>query len=286
MPQEITDYQITTPTAATKLFGHDGADVGYMELGAPTVAPQSIIRCKMAAAMSSPFNDVALPDFLSFSSLVVTLQADATNPFAACFGNGSTNTTSQITKNLKATLPNTATTHWLFVERNTGTGALTLGSTTNAPEYNTARRVGANDWYNPAENVMRNSANAQVQRVYVGKAVVAGGVITAVVPFAPGVEATVPVNNGALLAASTVYLQDNPLGVPLVEPSVLMKAEADTIWQAVSLAQLASVNHGALKAYDASTLRIRTLAGGWLDSTGNTYAPTTARARIRVRRAF
>ncbi len=343
--------------------------------GAEAKQPQTIMRCRMKAPMAPPFSDMPMPGFLSFSGLTVTLLADPTNPFVACFGGGGVNVVGRAEGNLPVTLPNVPTTHWLYVARNPDTGVLALGATDIPPEYNTVRcgvdampaftadtlagwgtvtvdstytsnygwkalnkgpldgsnkwqsagaaawlrlvltktrrvrgvriscaddagmapkaftiKVGSGatpdvvahtqttqtgwsaaetreflfdvpqdlqslevnitanngsswtnigeltllfveDWYSPAENIMRKADGTQVQRVYVGKAVVSGGVVTAVIPFHPGVFAFIPGNGGNKTLASTWIYEHNPFGMPVtVSPPEMYSTDAQP-WQ-------------------------------------------------------
>jgi len=401
--------------------------------GAEAKQPQTILRCRMKTPMAAPFHDLALPDFLSFSGLAVTLLADPAAPFAACFGNGGASVASEITGNLCVTLPGAAATQWLYVERNPDTGALSLGATDTPPEYGAARRgvaesgtytgyagkwgtvsasteyVGGGspawkvldgnavnqawyttsgvtsgwwrltmnrkrrvrgyemlgnddglpmprawnikvvndgvtttedsvagavwaawerkrrlfaapvdcdaleveclnsgreyvgmmefvpifdeDWYSPSENIMRRADGAQVQRVYVGKAVVSGGAVATVTPFAPGVEAVVPLNGGNALAASTTYAMDNPLGTPVLGEFVVEgydTTSAPNYWVPCGLCWTGSQYMGVMtKIANQSLIRVRTCTGHFWwgsDLSSMTYAAT--RARVKVRRAF
>ena len=401
--------------------------------GAEAKQPQTILRCRMKSPMAAPFHELALPDFLSFSGLVVTLLADPAAPFAACFGNGGVSVASEITGNLSVALPGAAATHWLYVERNPDTGALALGATETPPEYGSARRgvaesgnyagyegkwgtvsasseyagggspawkaldgnatnqawytasgvtsgwwrltmnrkrrvrgyemvcendalaiprawnikvthngvqatvdsvTGAmwsanerkrrlfaatvdcdvleveclnsgreytgmtefapifdEDWYSPPENIMRRADGVQVQRVYVGKAVVSGGVVAAVTPFAPGVEAVVPLNGGNALAASTTYVMDNPLGAPVFGEFVVEgydTTSSPNYWVPCGLCWTGSQYMGVMtKTANQSLIRLRTNTGHFWwggDLSFMTYAAT--RARVKVRRAF
>lgn len=108
--------------------------------GISALAPQTIIKAKLKAPMVYPLHDIQQTDHLTFSGLVATLVASASDPFAAVFGNGAANVVSEIVANLTVTLPGVAGVFWLYVERNPVTGALTLGATDVAPEYAQARR--------------------------------------------------------------------------------------------------------------------------------------------------
>lgn len=403
--------------------------------GAEAKQPQTIMRCRLAPAMAFPNHDLALPDFLTFSGLNVTLQADAANPFAVCFGNGGSSVTAEITGNLSRTLPGHTTTNWLYVERNPDTGALSLGASIVPPEYGPARRgvavlgaagnvigtmtadagnaaafngvenktsaaqcagcgggttayvgkdfvspvcikgvrvmptaqsalgftndapnvtvslvasnssdpntatqvlttgmiadsgslvvrlfdasltaayrywwvkvvpnvtnsvwvahvewLSTDDWYSPPENVMRSAANAQVQRVYVGKAVVSGGVITSVTPFHPGRSAIVPVNGGGLLAAGVVYAMDNPFGVgdPYASAVFQYLGGAMTSWGIAPEYYDSPSGYGFFRRRVArDSIRLSTGSGGaGSDDAGLMALLTAARARVIVERGF
>lgn len=401
--------------------------------GAEAKQPQTILRCRMKSPMAPPFHDLALPDFLSFSGLVVTLLADPATPFAACFGNGGASVASEITGNLSVALPAAAATQWLYAERNPDTGALSLGATDTPPEYGAARRgvaepgnytgytgkwgtvaasteyagggnpawkaldgsygvAGAGawwtasgvtsgwwrltldrkrrirgyemvgnddglplprawnikvtsngvqttvdsvtgaawsaserkrrliavpvdcdvleveclnsgreyvgmmefvpifdeDWYSPPENSMRRADGAQVQRVYVGKAVVSGGAVAAVAPFHPGVLAVVPVGSGMVLAAATSYTEHNPLGCP-----VHCDAEA---WHAAGAAWLPvhyvtdtalTNNRGGVRfsVKSGASVKLRT-GGAVIAGDGEYIQQNTALVRMIARRVF
>lgn len=103
-------------------------------------APQSIVRCRMAAPMGFPYHDLALPGFLAFSGLSVTVQASPEAPFVVCFGSGGASAVGQVAGNLALTLPAGNATHWLYVDRDPDTGALTPGAADIPPEYGAVRR--------------------------------------------------------------------------------------------------------------------------------------------------
>ncbi len=258
--------------------------------GAEAKQPQTILRCRMGAPLAAPFHDLALPDFLSFSGLTVTLLADPANPFGVCFGNGGTSVASELTDNLAVTLPGAAATYWLYVDRNPDTGALALGGTADAPEYANARRVGVGDWYSPAENIMRRAEGAQTQRVYVGKAVVGGGAVTAAVPFHHGVEAVIPINNGGYLASAAQYTHHNPLGVPLADfPAVEIHDATAGRWITTGTTRTSSEDVGCYgQAHAGDVILFRTFANNrfWWNVAGSPLAYTTTYSRMRCRRAF
>ncbi len=258
--------------------------------GAEAKQPQTILRCRMGAPLAAPFHDLALPDFLSSSGLTVTLLADPASPFGVCFGNGGTSVASELTDNLAVTLPGAEATYWLYVDRNPDTGALALGGTADVPEYANARRVGMGDWYSPAENIMRRADNTQVQRVYVGKAVVGGGTVTAAVPFHPGVEAVIPINNGGYLASAAQYTQHNPLGVPLADfPAVEIHDATAGRWITTGTTRTSSEDVGCYgQAHAGDVILFRTFANNrfWWNVAGSPLAYTTTYSRMRCRRAF
>lgn len=133
------------------------------------------------------------------------------------------------------------------------------------------------DWYSPAENIMRRADGAQVQRVYVGKAVVSGGAVTAVVPFYPGVFSCIPGNGGNKTLASTWMYEHNPFGMPvIVLPPELYSTDAQP-WQR----QMDYFNNSGsadgvwLYAYDNAVIKWQCVGSNRL-----------GKYRIPVRRAF
>jgi hypothetical protein len=431
----IKAYHAPMAAAPVDLSGVLAALDAIRLSGAEAKQPQTILRCRMGAPLAAPFHDLALPDFLSFSGLAVTLLADPANPFGVCFGNGGTSVTAQVEQNLAVTLPGAAATYWLYVERDPNMGGVTLGATPVAPEYGPARRgvsfignytgytgclgtvaasseyagggspawkaldgsggaagatawytasgvtsgwwrltldrkrrirgyemvgqddglpmprawnikvtsdgetttvdgvTGAtwgayerkrrllaapvacdaleveclssgreyvgmvefvpifdDDWYSPAENVMRDAGGAGVQRVYVGKAVVGGGAVTTVVPFHPGVEGVIPINNGGYLASAAQYTHHNPLGVPLADfPAVEIHDATAGRWVTTGTTRTSSDDVGCYgQAHAGDVILFRTFAGNrfWWSVAGSPLAYTTTYSRMRCRRAF
>lgn len=108
-------------------------------------------------------------------------------------------------------------TNYLFAERNSGTGAITLGKVTVAPVYqNTAPSHAANlYWFSIPEMVMylSNGSNTWTAKevVFLGEAVTSGGEVTSVVNYA--LRGVYTPAQAALAAASTFTAFSHNIGI-------------------------------------------------------------------------
>lgn len=174
--------------------------------------PQTIVKCKLASAVGSPYEDLVTPNFLSFSGQVVTLSADASNPFQVCAGDGpgKNRLSEELTSNLTWTIPTTNGSYYLAVDV-AEDGTLSAAAPTSAsPEYSNARRVGTGDVFLIAQNTMLNASNAKIHRVYVGYVGVVGGVLSALYMTHPGVTTIITPTPTGVVAQQMQYTMANP----------------------------------------------------------------------------
>ncbi len=177
-----------------------------------------------------------LPNALSIGSgLAVTLTASST-PFLLSFasgfdGNGQIDYAGQINSNQTFSSLTASTTCFLYVDRNSSTGALTLGFSTLTPIYSRATPTSPSTdqhWFSPAAYVMQRwngSAWVAVQRVFVGEAVTGASTVTSVDTYAySGLFAT----GWFAVTVSTNYSKKHYLGMTLADANALVSVFTST----------------------------------------------------------
>ena len=165
---------------------------------------------------------------------------------------------------------------------------MTITANVSGGTYVDAREfvpIFADDWYCTSRNVMYDKDGAIIQRVYVGKAIVASGAVTSVIPFHIGIETYVPVNDGNVLAISTTYIVHNYLGTP-VDIEVL-GADVAGKWVIPGYSSSGSSWHGIhSKSADQVSATFKTDNGNFWWGSGATMTHVTTKALVRFRRGF
>jgi hypothetical protein len=168
---------------------------------------QTVLTCSVAST--------GLPQFLTYSGQNISFQNTSTSaPVRMAFGagsdsNGQVDYVGSVESNVNNawTISTSNGTYYLYVDRNTSTGALTYDETTLAPVYSngaSASVTSGQHTYLINEGKMYvgdGAAASAVQRVFVGECVVSGGAITSVTAYMPmgrfqsGSDQTIAANN-------------------------------------------------------------------------------------------
>lgn len=185
--------------------------------------------------LSSSVDSNGLPNFITAGSGLAVNIAATTTPiiiaFAAGFGaNGSTDYVGQITADTSITGLTASTTNYLYADRNTSTGAITLGATTTAPTYgySAASTTNGQHSYRIPDGKMylgNGSTAPAVQRVFLGEAVTSSSAVTSVVNYAlqgryMSTETAVTGNN--------TYTFSHNIGVPMDQCTATLTTRADS----------------------------------------------------------
>ena len=155
-----------------------------------------IITSVRQTVLSGPVDASGHPVLLTYSGQDVTLKATADDPFLCVFAagfddSGAVDYELRLTADAASawTIPTTDATYYLFVDRDTSTGAFTYGYTTSQPTYvdddAAAITSGAHTFLkNQMRMYLGDGAAAGVkQRVFVGEGVVTSSVIASVTSY-------------------------------------------------------------------------------------------------------
>lgn len=175
-------------------------DGTYFQLQSPVTQPsarttvsvrQTVLGCSVNAS-------TGLPNFLATgaTTTAVYLQNCATTPLVVAFAYGHDDSgavdyvTRCSTDGATWTGLGGTTTYYLYVDRNTSTGAITYGQTTNRPTYVTTSTVAAGAGFhtyliNTGFMYEGSATSTAIQRVFVGEATTSGGAVATVTAYMP-----------------------------------------------------------------------------------------------------
>lgn len=98
--------------------------------------------------------------------------------------------------------------HYVFVNLDLEGFIVSAGETTIKPIHDTSRNGGVGDFFNYSENIMFNSDDEPITRVYVASVVVDENIVTKVIPIPIGSKYVVPLGHNLVLSGR--FLLDNP----------------------------------------------------------------------------
>jgi hypothetical protein len=194
-------------------------------------APQTIISANMGTRPSGwTSEDCDLPpDTLTYSGAVVTVEDGLQVAYA---WDGHT----KLSEVTPAGLPldmaaESDGTYYVFADVSVS-GDISVGYSDTAPECGHERINAGADIYNPKAGIMYDSSDTAIGRVYLGTAIVASGLVTAVYNYALGTQTRVPVNSGANIGTGslTEYIEKNPFGCGKLSASVECYYSVDGNW--------------------------------------------------------
>ena len=152
---------------------------------------QTVLGCSVSSS-------TGLPDFLALGAPTtsVHLQNCATTPLVVAFAYGHDDSgavdyvTRCSTDGATWTGLGGTTTYYLYVDRNTSTGAITYGQTTNRPTYVTTSAVATGLGFhtyliNTGFMYEGTALSTAIQRVFVGEATTSGGAVASVTAYMP-----------------------------------------------------------------------------------------------------
>ena len=181
---------------------------------------QTVLGCSVSGT-------TGLPNFLATgaTTTAVYLQNCATTPLVVAFAYGHDDSgavdyvTRCSTDGATWTGLGGTTTYYLYVDRNTSTGAITYGQTTNRPTYVTTSTVAAGAGFhtyliNTGFMYEGSATTTAIQRVFVGEATTSAGAVatvTAYVPRGQFVSGTLQTIGG--LGTTQVFTDTHQLGL-------------------------------------------------------------------------
>lgn len=152
---------------------------------------QTVLGCSVSSS-------TGLPNFLATgaTTTAVYLQNCATTPLVVAFAYGHDDSgavdyvTRCSTDGATWTGLGGTTTYYLYVDRNTSTGAITYGQTTNRPTYVTTSTVAAGAGFhtyliNTGFMYEGSATSTAIQRVFVGEATTSAGAVATVTAYVP-----------------------------------------------------------------------------------------------------
>ncbi len=233
---------LTTPS--TGAVEYDGTDLYFT----PASSRRAIayrdtvinVPVRQTVLSGSVNTSTGAANFLSIGTgLAVNLAATTTNitlAFAAGFdAYGDVNYVGRITSDVTGAFSGLTanTTSYLYVNRNTSTGALTYGAVTVQPVYQTYAPTNVNNlhWFDISEMQMKvgnGTTWTVVQRVFVGQAVTNASTVTSVVTYALRGQ----YDSGVItVAANTGYQREHNIGVAPMRVSTYLRYNSSYWWQ-------------------------------------------------------
>lgn len=181
---------------------------------------QTVLGCSVSGT-------TGLPNFLATGATTtsVYLQNCATTPLVVAFAYGHDDSgavdyvTRCSTDGATWTGLGGTTTYYLYVDRNTSTGAITYGQTTNRPTYVTTSTVAAGAGFhtyliNTGSMYEGSATTTPIQRVFVGEATTSAGAVATVTAYVPrGQFVSGTLQAISVLATTQVFTDTHQLGL-------------------------------------------------------------------------
>lgn len=238
----ITAGQITAGMQLLLTYNPDfNSAAGAWVVLSPLKQPDArVITSVRQTVLSGPVDSNGHPALLTYTGQAVTLKATTTDPLvvvlAAGFdGSGAVDYVHRLTADAASawTIPTGDATYYLFVDRDSSTGAITYGYTTSRPTYvNDDAASISSGAHTFLINRMKmylgdGAAAAEKQRVFLGECVVSGGAITSVTSYMFKGEFQ-SATDQAISASNTTWTETHKLGLqPRVKRWVLVNQTAE-----------------------------------------------------------
>lgn len=205
---------------------YDGAT---FQLLSPVTQPsaRTTVSVRQTVLGCSVSSTTGLPNFLATGATTtsVYLQNCATTPLVVAFAYGHDDSgavdyvTRCSTDGATWTGLGGTTTYYLYVDRNTSTGAITYGQTTNRPTYVTTSTVAAGAGFhtyliNTGFMYEGSATGTAIQRVFVGEATTSAGTVATVTAYVPrGQFVSGSLQAISVLATTQVFTDTHQLGL-------------------------------------------------------------------------
>jgi len=209
------------------------------------VVPASarVVTSVRQTVLSGPVDSNGHPVLLTYSGQAVTLKATTSDPLvvvlAAGFDvSGAVDYVHRLTADAASawTIPTSNATYYLFVDRDSSTGAITYGYTTSQPSYvNDDAASISSGAHTFLINRMKmylgdGAAAAEKQRVFLGEALVSGSVITSVTSYMFKGEFQSPTDTAiSALASNQAFTDSHKLGLMPASMECVLVAQGSTL---------------------------------------------------------
>lgn len=175
------------------------------------VAPQSIIQCKKSNRIDGwGIYDCSSPSAAVVFNTTKSYRVNAGLQVAYASGH-KTRVSGILSKDIVLNIPDSeqgSYIYYVYVDLDEDGNIVRANHTKYQPNEGMERTFGSGDFYNVAENVMYNTNDEPIHRVYVGKVILAKGIISEVIGVPVGYECTVPVTVDLVLGGN--YLLRSP----------------------------------------------------------------------------
>lgn len=178
-----------------------------------SVAPQTIVKC----AKSERITGWSIYDCSSPSAAIVNNGTD-TKSYRINAGlqvayadNNKTRISGVLNRDIVLNIPgseSSSSIYYVYVDIDEDGNISTAGHTKYQPNEGMERTFGSGDFYNVAENVMYDAHGDPIRRVYIGRVLLASGIVSTIIAQPVGYECTVPVSLSLELGEE--YLLRNP----------------------------------------------------------------------------
>lgn len=210
----------------------------------PLVQPDArVITSVRQTVLSGPVDSNGHPVLLTYSGQAVTLKATTSDPLvvvlAAGFdASGAVDYVHRLTADAASawTIPTSNATYYLFVDRDSSTGAITYGYTTSQPSYvNDDAASISSGAHTFLINRMKmylgdGAAAAEKQRVFLGEALVSGSVITSVTSYMFKGQYQSPTDTAiSALASNQAFTDSHKLGLMPASMECVLVAQGSTL---------------------------------------------------------
>ena len=175
------------------------------------VAPQSIIKCKkLDRIVGWSIHDCSSPSAAIEINTTKSYRVNAGLQVAYADGH-KTRISGTLAKDIVLQIPNNENgsyIYYVYIDIDEDGNITSANHTKYQPNEGMERTFSTGDFYNVAENVMYDVNDNPINRVYIGKVILAKGIISEVIGVPVGYECTVPVSVDLVLGGN--YLLRNP----------------------------------------------------------------------------
>lgn len=178
-----------------------------------SVAPQSIVKCAKSERITGwSIYDCSSPSAaISFNGTDIKSYRVNAGLQVAYADTNKTRISGVLNKDIVLNIPgneSSSSIYYVYVNIDDEGNITEANHTKYQPNEGMERTFGSGDFYNVAENVMYDATDKPIRRVYIGRVVLASGIVSEVIAQPVGYECTVPVT--LALDLGEEYLLRNP----------------------------------------------------------------------------
>lgn len=178
-----------------------------------SVAPQTIVKCTKGDRITGwSIYDCSSPSTAIISNGTDTKSYRVNAGLQVAYADSNkTRISGVLTKDIVLNIPSnesSSSIYYVYVDIDDEGNITKAAHTKYQPNEGMERTFGSGDFFNVAENVMYDVNNNPIRRVYIGRVVLASGIVSEIIPQPVGYECTVPVS--LALDLGEEYLLRNP----------------------------------------------------------------------------